>query len=282
MNEPGNQVQPNAIFQHADTFFFAIDQLHRSSASERIATPILVVSAFAAELYFKTLLALEGKTLPKWHYLLDLFLKLSPKNQHILERKWDLIARDREEISKNIDRQEQTPIPRDIRGALTEGNKGFEQIRYIYEGGRPFRFVLGDLPLALRRTILDLQPSWGQQDEVFLGRTSTDLIPEHLKEGTVTFWLRHADSDWSTNDKHYDFGDMNAGGHSVIVYKTTDRRISLTISGPLGRTFALNEPLTPGNERGVFVALTWSPKEVILYLNGNPSALINVNTPNPS
>jgi hypothetical protein len=238
------------------------------------------VSAFAAELYFKTLLALEGKALPKWHWLLDLFLKLSSENQQIVEQKWDLIERDREEFLKNIDRQEQTPIPRNIRDALTEGNKGFEQIRYVYEGGKSFRFVLGDLPLALRRTILDLQPSWGKRDEVFLGRTSADPIPDHLKEGSITFWLRHADSDWSTNDKHYDFGNVIAGGHSVVAYKTTDLRISLTVSGPLGRTYALNQPLTPGNERGVFVALTWTPKEVILYLNSKLSVAINVSAPN--
>src|SRR5262249_7324749 len=123
------------------------------------------------------------------------------------------------------------------------------------------------------------QPSWGRQDQLFLGRTSADPIPDRLKEGTITFWIRHPDPDWSTNDKHYEFGTINANEHSVIAYKTTGRRISLTISGPLGRTFALNEPLTPGNERGVFVCLTWSPKEVILYLNGKSSAVINVNPP---
>jgi hypothetical protein len=197
--------------------------------------------------------------------------------QKHLEDRWNPITRDREELLKNIDRQESAPMPRALRDALAEGREGFERLRYVYEGGNPFRFALGDLPLALRRTILDLQPSWAQQDKLFLGRTTADPIPDHLKEGTITRWLRHPDGDWSTNEKHYDFDPINANELSLIAYKTADRRISITISGPLGRTFTFNEPIVPAGEKGLMLAITWSLKELLLSLNGKPAATINVN-----
>jgi hypothetical protein len=240
--------------------------------------PVMVVSAFASELYFKTLIAMDGKRPPRSHDLHDLFLQLSSGLQERLESRWTPITRDREELLKNIDREENrknnAPVPRDLRYALVEGGEGFERLRYIYEGGSPFRFVLGDLPLALRRTILDLEPAWAQQDKLFLGRTPADPIPDHFKEGTITFWLRHPDEDWSTNDKHYEFGTIRVNEHSIIAYKTADRRISLTISGPLGRTFRFNEPAVPAEAKGLFVAVTWSPQELNLYLKGQPAASI--------
>jgi hypothetical protein len=201
MSAATTQIRPDAIFNHADTFFHALDQLHRSPfpAIHNMAMPVMVVSAFASELYFKTLIGLEGKKLPRSHDLQDLFSELSPKMQRYLENRWDPITRDREELYKNIDRQEGTPIPRALRDAIAEGREGFERLRYVYEGGSAFRFVLSDLPLALRRTVLDLQPSWAKQDKLFLGRTPTDPIPDHLKEGTITVWMRHPDVDWSIN-----------------------------------------------------------------------------------
>jgi hypothetical protein len=114
------------------------------------------------------------------------------------------------------------------------------------------------------------------QDKLFLGRTSADPIPDHLKEGTITGWLRHPDGDWSTNEKHYDFDPINSKELSLIAYKTADRRISITVSGPLGRIFTFNEPTVPANEKGLMLAVTWSPKELLLYLNGKPAARIDV------
>jgi hypothetical protein len=156
------QPQPDTVFRHADTFFQAVDRLHRSPsvAFRTVAMPVMVVSAFASELFFKTLIAIEGKRPPRSHDLLDLFLKLPSGMQKHLEDRWNPIIRDREEILKNSDRKESAPMPRALRDALAEGREGFERLRYIYEGGNSFRFALGDLPLALRRTTLDLQPSW--------------------------------------------------------------------------------------------------------------------------
>ena len=284
MSTTATPIQPDEIFQHADMFFHALDQLHRSplGAIGTVAMPVMVVSAFASELYFKTLIALEGRQPPRSHDLHDLFLEISPTIQGHLEGRWNPITRDREELLKNIDREESAPIPRVLRDAIAEGREGFERLRYVYEGGSAFRFGLSDLPLALRRTVLDLQPSWAQQDGLFLGRTSTDPIPDHLRDGTIVVWLRHPDRDWSANNKHYDFGVINANDHSIIAYKTANGRISLTVSGPLGRTFTLNEPSVPADERGVSVAITWTPKELLLYLNGKPSAVITVDTPKGS
>jgi HEPN domain-containing protein len=138
------QIQPDAIFNHADTFFHALNQLHQSPPGNihSVIMPVMVISAFASELYFKTLVALEGNK-PAWgHDLNDLFLRLSPIMQGHLKNRWDPIARDREEINKNLDRKERVPIPRSLPDAIEEGREGFERLRYIYEGGDPFRFIL--------------------------------------------------------------------------------------------------------------------------------------------
>jgi hypothetical protein len=157
--------QSKAIFDHADTFFHAIDQLQRSPSPiiGAVAMPVMVVSAFASELYFKTLIVLDGNQAPRSHDLYDLFSKLSLKAKAQLESRWNPIIRDREEFLKNIEHHTAS-IPRILEDALKEGREGFERLRYIYEGGDPFGFSLGDLPLAIRRTILDLQPSWSPQD----------------------------------------------------------------------------------------------------------------------
>ena len=275
MNAPS--VQPKAIFEHADTFFHAIDRLQRSPSAiiSAVAMPVMVVSAFAAELYFKTLIVLDGKPAPRSHDLYDLFSKLSPTTRTNLEDRWNLIIRDRQEFLRNVERQESS-IPRLLEDAIKEGREGFERLRYIYEGGDPFRFFLGDLPIALRRTILDLQPTWSPQDTLFLGRIPSDPIPDHLKEGSITFWLRNPDTDWCINTKHYDFGTSTINGHSITSYKTADKRISFTISGPLGRTFTFNEPLIPGNNKDVFVCLTWTPAEILFYLNAKQSGKVTI------
>lgn len=120
--------QSKAIFDHADTFFHAIDQLQRSPSAVigAVATPVMVVSAFASELYFKTLIVLEGNQAPRRHDLYDLFSKLSPKAKAHLESRWNPIIRDREELLKNIERHTAS-IPRILEDAVKAGREGLKE-----------------------------------------------------------------------------------------------------------------------------------------------------------
>lgn len=36
-------------------------------------------------------------------------------------------------------------------------------------------------------------------------------------EGSITFWLRHTDADWATNDRGYSFGTVEASGSQYRV-----------------------------------------------------------------
>ena len=158
-------VDPLAIFQHAEAFIGAIDQLHRTSTRERFAVlglPVAVLSTFVSEIYLKCLICLETGKGAHGHYLHDLFLCLSPTTQKILEAKWNAIMMERTEVLDRLDRQMSKPVPRDLRSNLKEGNKAFPQLRYIYEGGEDFRFLLGDLPIALRQTVMHVKPVWFQ------------------------------------------------------------------------------------------------------------------------
>jgi hypothetical protein len=159
-----------AIFAYAEGFFTAIDHLHRKLTPEefdRVIWAAMTLSAFATELYFKCIIRLETGKAPKGHYVHDFFLKLSPTTKLVLEQKWDAIILNRADILKKLDQQLAHPVPRDLRSNLKEGNKGFELLRYAYEPGNAgFRFLLSDLPIALRRAILELQPTWGDPDRL--------------------------------------------------------------------------------------------------------------------
>jgi HEPN domain-containing protein len=162
MKKPEKLIEPAAIFRHAETFTAALDHLHRTLPRENLKVymlPMMVLSAFASEVYLKCLICLETGSVAKGHHLFDLFKKLSPKTQGILERRWDAVMVQRADILDKLDAQMARPMPRDLRSNLIEGNRGFELIRYVYEGGDDFRFPLSDLPIPLRETIFELKPS---------------------------------------------------------------------------------------------------------------------------
>jgi hypothetical protein len=142
MNAPS--VQPKAIFEHADTFFHAINQLQRSPSAVigAVAMPVMAVSAFASELYFKTLIVLDGKPAPRSHDLYDLFSKLSPITRESLEVRWNSIIRDREEFLRNLERQE-SPIPRLLEDAIKEGREGSKDFVIFTKGETHFVSSLG-------------------------------------------------------------------------------------------------------------------------------------------
>src|SRR5215469_14812861 len=87
-----------AIFSHACRFL-ATDQLVRNVGKPgsgwelTIATPTMVLSAFAAELFLKCLLVLETDEAPATHRLDTLFKRLSHRRQRRIQQLWETDGR---------------------------------------------------------------------------------------------------------------------------------------------------------------------------------------------
>jgi len=167
MSKPDAIIDPAGIFQHADKFFRAVEQLHHTSDRKRfvqIALPIMVLSAFASELFFKCLLCMETARIHRTHLLLDLFEKLSPKTQRRLEELWDQALLPRKATLDELDKSQ--IVPRDLRSNLASSTDTFRLLRYVYEPGPDLVISISDLPLVLRRAIIELKPEWNSDGEV--------------------------------------------------------------------------------------------------------------------
>ena len=86
-------------------------------------------------------------------------------------------------------------------------------------------------------------------------------------EGTISFWLEHAHLDWMTNSSGYNFGSVQGEGVEASAKKDGEGILSLHFQSSTG-TFDFRHAVPTDNQRGVHVAVTWSPQEVKLYLNG--------------
>jgi HEPN domain-containing protein len=282
MSDLKKHVEPKIVFLHAETFFSALRTLHGSAEPQlrQVIFPIAVLSAFTAELYFKALLLLDGKPLSRGHHLNDLFNKLSPETQNIVERKWNEIFALRDHALEGLDGQDARSMPTDLRSALREGNKTFELLRYLYEAKESFWFAIGDLPIVLRRAILELQPEWGKPDG--FGFLSSDHPEEKAKRGfqptgKITFVINHPKgTDWATDDRHHDVAHVLGKNLEVVVIKTKDRRLKFAVSGPLGKRFLFDRPVPVMNSSGVNVMITWTTEEAVLNLNGQIAEIIKL------
>lgn len=168
-------LDPKMIFDHAQKFQLT-QELLRAAAPANIADrailqeyvsthgdPILVLSAFASELFLKCLLAIERKpTSSRTHDLHLLFLKLSPGLQSRITVLWDHVVWDQVARESFIYAQETlgATIPRDLISALKFGANTFVDLRYVYEKPRNINNIIIDLPLVLQRAIYEIYPNW--------------------------------------------------------------------------------------------------------------------------
>ena len=96
------------------------------------------------------------------------------------------------------------------------------------------------------------------------------------EEGTVTFWLQHPHSDWTTNSSEYNFPTFRAQGVEVNARKQGDGTLSVNFSHSNAGTFEFRHPAPTDDPKGVHVAITWTPQKVILYLNGQVAETVPV------
>ena len=97
-----------------------------------------------------------------------------------------------------------------------------------------------------------------------------------LKEGTISFWLRHPNPAWQVDGSGYDFGCCGDRNLWVSSAKLPDGNLAFCIAGvrdePIIVTTAIFEP----GEAGVMVAIAWDEGATTLYINGKPAARIPV------
>jgi hypothetical protein len=172
-----DSLDPKAMFDHAQKFQLTQEYLrsndrvttpeHLNEHIRMCADPCFVLSALASELFLKCLLVIGGKEKDEFghlHNLDQLFSKLTPNIQNRIRELWDQQVwslGSREAIDYAQDTiANGSAIPRDFAAALRLGAKTFVELRYVYEKKRNINNLIIDLPLILRRVIVEIQPGW--------------------------------------------------------------------------------------------------------------------------
>jgi hypothetical protein len=94
------------------------------------------------------------------------------------------------------------------------------------------------------------------------------------QEGSIAFRMRHPDADWATNDKPYQFNPVDIGPVRAWAAKRPDGTVEFRLIGPLKSEIVLEGKMPPVNEHGLHVVITWSQKEVQVYLNARPHGVV--------
>jgi hypothetical protein len=158
---------PFKIYMNAERFRIADDLLRQDhilqAFGSAIASPSMVLAAFASELYLKCLFVVEtGRPPISTHELRKLFLQVSETARDEIDREWNAYNSmpHRTRLYEAIERAQGVSIPRDLRWSLRSGNDAFVALRYSHEPNRSTTFFLGDLPIMVRNAILRRRPEW--------------------------------------------------------------------------------------------------------------------------
>ena len=163
MRKGRKALDAHKIFKHADRFHWTDDYLRRHTDQrviEMIILPTMVLAAFAAELYLKCLHCIDSNEVPPGHSLKQLFERLPKLRRDAIVALWDDLMAEQKEMLDRRDADFGTKIPRDFKTSIAESDRGFENLRYVYEDDK-FKFYMADLALVLRKIILKIHPTWG-------------------------------------------------------------------------------------------------------------------------
>ncbi len=161
-------IDPKDIYLHARGFYL-IDNIISNLDFDKnpqllsdASQPSMVLSALNSELFLKCLICLERGIVPTGHHLHDLFFELSEPTRDRIQKLWETeVVPIREPMWQKIEQHMGHKLHRDLPGALRDGSRSFEEIRYSYETkGKGARFYLSDLPRILGLTILEKKPEW--------------------------------------------------------------------------------------------------------------------------
>jgi HEPN domain-containing protein len=157
---------PFKIFMNAERFRQA-DLFLRSALDQRlavaVASPALILSAFASEVYLKCIISIETGQMAHGHHLKNLYRRIGPQTRRTIEEKWDAYVSSpvKQRLYAALSSVSGSPIPTDLDWTLSEGSSAFTSIRYLHEvDNSKTKFLLGDLPSILRDVIIQIKPEW--------------------------------------------------------------------------------------------------------------------------
>lgn len=101
--------------------------------------------------------------------------------------------------------------------------------------------------------------------EFFVEQTVHDA--DFRKEGNITFWARHKNKNWATDNNEYEFWPFGHEGVEVVLTKKADKTLIIELNGPFDRKLKFTCTVPPCDDRGLFVAGTWKDAEINLLLN---------------
>jgi hypothetical protein len=169
MSMPKSSISAQRVFEQAECFYQTFMALLRLRPDPRedvhatvtLAEPLIVLAAFANELFLKCIICIETGDTTHGHNLKELFDRISETSRARMEKRWDdaVVERRREEW----DRLEGLglKVARDLPSALAKGAKAFERYRYSYEENADgLHFYLEDLSGLLERLILEMRPDF--------------------------------------------------------------------------------------------------------------------------
>jgi len=160
---------PRAIFSYAEAFAEATEKLQAQFRRQPSGTqahvadaahiaPTVTLDSFATELYLKCLYAIDHGMPSRGHKYQELFAALKPGMQQAVRYVYnDFLAN--HSVAEFMRRNEPTFIA-GLDECLRISNETFESMRYLYEGGHGQQFYWPLLRLALRKTILSINPNW--------------------------------------------------------------------------------------------------------------------------
>ena len=159
---------PEKVYHQGGRFMMAEERLRfeengvQADAAAMYAWPSMMLSAFASELFLKTILLLEGQSPSETHNLGKLYKGLHNKTKTRLAVLWDEAMRDRASSHGQLEALIGKRLPSDIRGALILCGDAFTVLRYAYEEGKETVFYIDALPRVLYQLILERKPEWGR------------------------------------------------------------------------------------------------------------------------
>jgi hypothetical protein len=124
-NKP-SKIDPHQLFVNAGNFQHTLNTLIDLAGDAKFGQPIVILAAFASELFLKCLIVLEGNPHPTGHNLNSLFSKLSMRTQGKIETKWNgQIVPMRSSQIQAIEKMWGRKLPTDLPTLLRKGGDTF-------------------------------------------------------------------------------------------------------------------------------------------------------------
>ena len=163
---------PWLIFRYAEAFRKSAEERQKQLREPHTATghgntsmdsvlrvPFVVMDAFSLELYLKCLQVIEKGSADRGHKCKRLFASLSPGMRDSVRALYVQILRKESRLVGRLHR-DRPEVKTDIDSILDLSNDVFENVRYLYEGNKPTMFYWPLLAMAVRSTILAINPDW--------------------------------------------------------------------------------------------------------------------------